>query len=367
MMRKRVGGGMQGFRCCALAALGLAASSLSAQTLTTLYSFCSGGGTCADGENVYAGLIQAANGNLYGTTYQGGAFGGGTVFEISTSGSLTTLYNFCALANCADGEFIWAGLTPAANGNFVGVTQGGGAKGYGTIFRITPAGVLTTLHSFCSQTSCADGGYPYAGLLNAGNGLYYGATFIGGNGNSQGTVFNITSSGVLTPLAQFCSGFECPNGSSAISAVILASDGNLYGTTNAGVGQGWAAGLGNAGLVYKMTPSGTMTALYTFGSQAGFTNGYAPRAAVVQGSDGDLYGTTYQGGATNGDYGTVFKVTLGGKLTTLHSFCATAGCPDGANPAGTMIQASDGTITGRRSSAGQTMAARSIRLPQGAR
>ncbi len=328
-------------------ALGLAAGSgLKAQTLTTLYSFCTGGTSCPDGQNVYAGLTQGLNGKLYGTTYQGGAFGGGTIFAISTTGSLSTVYSFCAVSGCTDGELLWAGLTPKPNGGFYGVTQAGGSKGYGTIFSITAAGVLTTAHNFCSLNSCKDGGYPYAGLFAGSNGSYYGTTFIGGGSNSQGTVFQMAPGGALTTLHNFCSGLECPDGSSAINGVIMANDGSLYGTTNAGVGQGWAEGLGNAGLIFKVTPANTFISLYTFGSQAAFSNGYAPRTGLVQGSDGNLYGTTYQSGATGGDYGTVFKVTLSGTLTTLYSFCAAAGCPDGANPAGTLIQATDGNYYG---------------------
>ena len=178
----------------ALLALGLAAANaLPAQVLTTLYSFCTvSGGNCPDGENLYAGLVQGLDGNLYGTTYQGGTYGGGTVFKIGTSGSLTTLYNFCAVSGCADGQFPYAGLTLATNGSFFGTTQGGGTSSYGTVFSITPAGVLTTVYSFCSQSGCADGGYPYGGLFQATNGLFYGTTFVGGHTNGEspeGTVF----------------------------------------------------------------------------------------------------------------------------------------------------------------------------------
>jgi uncharacterized repeat protein (TIGR03803 family) len=327
-------------------ALGLATLSASpAQVLTTLYSFCTAA-DCPDGENVYAGLVQGVDGNLYGTTYRGGAYGGGTAFKISTSGSLTTLYNFCAAGGCADGQFVYAGLTQASGGSFYGITQGGGANSYGTVFTMTPAGVLTTIHNFCSQASCADGGYPYAGLFQASNGMFYGTTYIGGGSNSQGTVFQITSGGTLTGLYNFCKGTECPDGSSAIGGVIQGSDGNFYGATYAGAGAGWTQGLGNAGTVFKITPGGSLTTLYSFCPASGCPGGYGPRAPLVQGSDGNFYGTTFQSGAPYGDFGTIFKITPSGSLTTLYSFCALIGCTDGANPDAPLIQATDGNFYG---------------------
>ncbi|HVN07195.1 MAG TPA: choice-of-anchor tandem repeat GloVer-containing protein [Bryobacteraceae bacterium] len=329
-------------------ALGLAAASaLPAQVLTTLYSFCAGGGqTCPDGENISAGLVQGSDGSLYGTTRQGGTHAGGTVFRISTSGTLTTLYDFCAVAGCADGKYPYAGLALASSGTLYGTTQAGGTKGYGTVFSIKPAGALTTLYNFCSENGCADGGYPYAALFPSTSGVFYGTTYIGGNSQSQGTVFQITSSGALTTLYQFCSGFECPDGLAAMSGAIQANDGNLYGTAYSGAGAGWSQGLGNGGTIFKLTPGGTETRLYGFClAVENCPDGYGPRAGLVQGSDGNLYGTTYLSGAY-GDYGTIYKITLAGKLTTLYSFCAARGCPDGSNPAARLIQATDGNFYG---------------------
>ncbi len=158
--------------------------------LTNLYSFCSQPG-CADGELPYAGLIQGANGNLYGTTLAGGTSGTGTVFEITPAGQLTTLYKFCSQPGCTDGAAPFAGLVQA-NGNFYGTTEAGGTSGYGTVYEITPAGRLTTLYNFCSLSGCADGFRPYAGLLLASDGNLYGTTTgeTGLNGVfSFGTVF----------------------------------------------------------------------------------------------------------------------------------------------------------------------------------
>jgi len=165
-------------------------------TLTTLYNFCSQIG-CTDGAAPFAGLVQATNGDFYGTTGGGGVNGAGTVFKITPSGSLTTLYSFC----CADGSRPYAGLVQGTDGNLYGTTLFGGAttvssgcsspSGCGTVFKITPSGSLTTLYNFCSETGCADGWYPYAGLIQDTNGTFYGTTEGGGAANA-GTVFSLS-------------------------------------------------------------------------------------------------------------------------------------------------------------------------------
>ena len=168
-------------------------------TLTTLYNFCAQA-NCIDGAKPYAGLVQATNGNFYGTTEVGGANGAGTVFKITSGGALTTLYSFCVpqpppFSNCADGAFPFAGLIQGTNGDLYGTTEGGGADGVGTVFEISLAGKLTTLHTFapnCNPISCADGAYPYAGLIQGTNGSFYGTT-VGGGAVSNGTVFKITA------------------------------------------------------------------------------------------------------------------------------------------------------------------------------
>src|SRR5271168_3029171 len=173
---------------CIIGGLLSLALSLSAQTFTTLHSFDN-----TDGAFILAGLIQATDGNFYGTAYEGGANcapdGCGTIFKITSGGALTTLYNFCSQSGCSDGYYPEAGLIQASNGDFYGTTTFGGAGGVGTVFKITPGGTLTTLHSFCSQSNCTDGEYPEAGLIQATNGNFYGTTYAGGGANSRGTVF----------------------------------------------------------------------------------------------------------------------------------------------------------------------------------
>jgi uncharacterized repeat protein (TIGR03803 family) len=292
-----------------------------------------------DGSLPNGGLVQATNGNFYGTTSNNGANAAGTVFEITAAGALTSLYSFCSQPGCTDGEFPVAGLVQGTDGNFYGTTQFGGANSAGTVFQITPAGVLTTLHSFCSQPSCADGGQPLAGLIQGTDGNFYGTTSEGGTGVlSGGTVFEITSAGALTTVYSFCSQTNCTDGSTPFAGVIQATDGNFYGTTSGG-GTG-GIGLGTA---FKLTPEGALTTLHNFCSQTGCSDGEEPMAALVQATDGNFYGTS--GGGTN-FVGTIFKITSGGELTTLHNFCSKTNCTDGAGPGGALIQAMDGNFYG---------------------
>jgi uncharacterized repeat protein (TIGR03803 family) len=302
-----------------------------AQTLTTLLNF---GGTNG-AYPAFMSLIQGADGNLYGTTGAGGTYDQGTVFKVTPAGTLTTLYSFCSKTNCTDGSGPQAGLVQAANGDFYGTTYTGGTKNLGTVFKITSTGQLTTLHSFAGVPK--DGAYPEAPLMQYG-GNFYGTTLEGGtttvNGytSSTGTIFEITPGGNLTILHSFCSQTNCADGSEP-EAGLVEYDGNFYGTTSFG-----------AGTVFKITPAGQLTTLYTFCSQNGCTDGQSPSSGLVQGTGGNFYGTTYLGGAEGA--GTVFEINPAGNLTTLHSFCSKTNCTDGAYPIAGLIQATDGNFYG---------------------
>jgi uncharacterized repeat protein (TIGR03803 family) len=291
------------FALCAATAI-----SLPAQTFTTLHTF-----TQSEGQGLLSSLVQGTDGNLYGTTgYAGACSLCGTVFKITPSGTLTTLHKF---TGGTDGSAPSAGLIQATNGDFYGTTSSGGANNRGTVFKITPSGTLTTLYSFCSKSFCADGDWPLA-LVQATNGDLYGTTLHGGLINcgqlfTCGTVFKITLSGTLTTLHSF----NYNDGSNPAGGLIQGSDGDLYGTTEFG----WF----RYGTVFKITPSGTLTTLYGFCPQPGCADGAEPQAGLIQAADGDFYGTTYFGGA-NGR-GAVFKITPSGTLTTLHSFDSTDG------------------------------------------
>jgi len=326
------------------------AIALPAQTFTTLHSF---DGT--DGANPFAGLIQATDGNFYGTTYAGGAHDDGTVFKITPSGALTTLYSFCVQSGCPDGGRPSAGLVQATNGDFYGTTRSGGHKDDGTAFKITASGTLTTLYRFCSQTNCTDGQYPYGGLVRAANGDFYGTTAAGGANYTYchdfsfprkvgcGTVFEITPSGTLTTLYSFCSQSGCADGDLPLAGLVQATDGEFYGTTAGG-------GTHGDGTVFKITPSGASTTLSSFCSQSGCTDGRHPEAGLVQAASGDFYGTTRDGGTVG--FGTVFRIAPSGTLTTLHSFCSQSGCTDGINPLAGLVQATDGNLYGTTSYGG---------------
>ncbi len=275
--------------CCFLSSATIGAS---AQDFRSLYSFCTRA-NCPDGNSPNGWMVQGYDGNLYGTTAVGGS-GFGTVFKITTSGALTTLHSF----NDTDG-YEPSALTLGADGNFYGTTQSGGGESCsrgsnscGTIFKITPAGTLSTLYRFCSKPNCADGYSPAAALV-------------------QG------------------------------------SDGNFYGTTEDGGAAGQCGPLG-CGTIFRVTPTGAFMTLYTFCPQGncGYNapDGAHPLAALVQGADGSFYGTTEAGGSTANNCifgcGTVFRITRAGVLTTLHVFDG-----DGIYP-GQIVQALDGNFYG---------------------
>jgi len=303
--------------------------------LATVYSF-----TGSDGESPVAAVVQGADGNFYGTTYGGGANSKGTVFKVTPGGSLTTLYSFCAQSGCADGSFPTAGLVQGSDGNFYGTTSTGGgggscSHGCGSVFKITPSGTLTTLHGF----NDSDGQDPVAGLVQGSDGNFYGTTYFGG-AESNGTVFKITSGGALTTLYSF-GDQGGPGGALPEAGLVQGTDGNFYGTTSKG-----GTGIHAFGTVFKITPSGTLTTLYSFCHQTGCDDGDTPQAGLVQGADGNFYGTTSEDGPNCGFCGTVFKITPSGTLTTLHAFCSQSNCSDGYHPLAGLIQGSDGNFYG---------------------
>jgi len=354
-----------------------------------------------DGTAPYSALVQGTDGNLYGTTSNGGANGRGTVFKLTPGGTITTLYNFCSSSNCVDGAVPQAGLTLGADGNFYGTTLFGGTgttacgSGCGTAFKITPAGVLTTLHSFCVLSSCLDGDTPQADLVQGADGNFYGTTPSGG-AYFQGTVFKMTPAGVVTTLYAFCRNAGCTDGATPLSGLVQGANGLLYGTTADGglnfygevfsisttgtfnvvhnfdqtdgshpsstliqasnglffgAAQGGGTSTecgGGCGVLFAMTPAGTFPGVLNFN----YTDGAYPEyAAMVQASDGKFYGTTAGGGST-GD-GTVFRLTPTGALTTLYVFCTNVTCPDGEG-VNSIMQATNGILYGTTAGGGIT-------------
>jgi uncharacterized repeat protein (TIGR03803 family) len=330
-----------------------------------LYSFSESGKT--DGSTPYFGsMIQGKDGNFYGTTIYGGQYSAGTVFKVTPGGLESVVYAFTGGPSGLDGSGMpgstdgWApqgGLIQGKDGNFYGTTSSGGGEngdGGGIVFMLTPSGEETVLHRFPDVVATtSDGSNPYAGVIQGSDGNFYGTTYNGGafnsSGNGRGTVFMVTPEGVETVLHSF-SGNGAVEGSTdgayPNSTLIQASDGNFYGTTNSGgATMGFAGG---DGAVFKITPTGIESVLYSFGAPL-FSNpdGIAPIAGVIQAADGNFYGTTSNGGANS--VGTVYMVTPAGVESVLYSFTGSrSGNPstDGSYPFGGLILGTDGNFYG---------------------
>ncbi|MGO8670646.1 MAG: choice-of-anchor tandem repeat GloVer-containing protein [Capsulimonadaceae bacterium] len=247
---------------------------------TIFHSFLGGN----DGADPDSGLLLGADGNYYGSTLTGGPNLWGTIFRMTPGGTVSSLFSF----NYSDGSEPIGSLVQGMDGNFYGATLNGGSSEDGTIFEITPAGALTTLHVFKG----ADGSEPYGNLVIGPDGSFYGVTAIGGSAG-DGTVFSITPAGVFTTLHTFV-GLD---GENPLGGLLLGADGNFYGTTGSG-------GVGNAGTVFQLTPNGALTTLYSFTGPTGS----GPLAGMIQGVDGNFYGTTFEGGANNA--GSVFELVI---------------------------------------------------------
>jgi uncharacterized repeat protein (TIGR03803 family) len=298
-----------------------------------LYSFCPTSG-CPDGSTPYGTLVLDSKGNLYGTTQGGGSADGGTVFKVTPAGVETVLYSFCQQTSCTDGNQPQAGVILDSSGNLYGTTRDGGSQNEGIVFKLDPLGVLTVLYNFCSVSSCKDGVGPLSSLIRDSAGNLYGTTPTGG-AYDGGTVFQVTSTGSETVLYSFCLLSGCPDGQSPSGPLVSDSSGNLYGTTEYG---------GNKyGTVFKLDAAELETVLYAFCPVAGCTDGAQPVGGLTFDASGNLYGTTYDGGATC-HYGVLFEIDTADVEHVLHNFCATSTFLDGALPESTPIFDSAGNI-----------------------
>jgi uncharacterized repeat protein (TIGR03803 family) len=300
-----------------------------AQTFTTLMEF-----NGVDGGGVGSQMVQGADGNIYGTT-GAGANGRGSVFKLTELG-WATLYSFCSLPNCADGWGPNAGLIQARDGNFYGVTTYGGSGGQnfdggGTLFRIGAKGALTVLYNFCSQPSCADGMWPFGGLTQGSDGNLYGTTQSGGDATCN-RPYGCGTVYKITLDGQFTKlhTFEFADGRGPAGNLVQGSDGNFYGTTVQG-GEN-----GDNGTIFRITPAGLLTTVHNFDNTTFYPLG------LVLATDGNGYGTTGSGGPYG--YGTVFKVTPNGALTTIYAFDGTT--TGGGRGAGWLTQGTDGNLYG---------------------
>ena len=365
-----------------------------AQVFTTLVNLNGANGATP----MYMTMIEANDGNLYGTTIAGGANSEGVLFQMTLNGQLKIVYSFCSRAHCSDGEQPYGGVIQGTDGNLYGTTAYGGFRfhPFGTVFKATLSGQLTVLHMFCAggpvRGHCTDGSLPLdapvegqngqfylttngslpmdsgsdstavrtsssgsltvlcadregcqaagdlretvSSLIQAKDGSFYGTAGYGYQGN--GTIFRIKS-GKVSVFHNFCSKKNCADGQQPLGSLVIGKDGNFYGTTFGIVSDPWAT---KHGTVFSITPSGKLTTLYRFCKQTNCADGAAPTSGLVEGTDGNFYGTTTMGGAN--DDGTIFKITPQGVLTVLHSFSGS----DGSNPVGGLIQASNHVFYG---------------------
>ena len=288
-------------------------------TETLPYTFCSGGFPCPDGRSPTNGsLLMDSSGNLYGEASGGGANQGGTVFQLATGGALTTLYSFCAMGGCADGQDPSGGLTSDSSGNLYGTTFSGGSGSAcpftgicGTVFELTSNGTETALYSFCSLPNCTDGRSPEGAVIRDSSGNLYGTTSIGGT-IGQGTVFEVAPNGTETVLYSFCSLANCSDGAMPVASLIEDRAGNFYGTASSG------GGATDCGVVFKIAPGGAETVIYAF---QGGSDGCSPTGSLIADNLGNVYGTTSGGGANNS--GTVFELA-----SVISVFAGTPGQPN---------------------------------------
>ena len=279
-------------------------------------------------------VIQATDGNFYGVTGYGGAAQKGNVARITPSGEVTSIYDFCSQLHCRDGATPDTPPVLGSDGNLYGVTVSGGSAtngldGWGTVYKMTLAGQITTLHIFCKATPCVDGTHP-VGIMQASDGNLYGTTFGGGGPNDSGVLFRITTSGGFTVLHTFCSLANCADGAWSTDPPIQGNDGSLIGT----------AGTNNGGVVWALTPAGQFNLVHSFTCGGDPCPRGAGPKPVVQDANGNLFGTTTGGG----DFadGTMFEITAAHQFMVLHSF--NTGADEGFPSALTL--ANDGNFYG---------------------
>jgi uncharacterized repeat protein (TIGR03803 family) len=292
-----------------------------AGTLSVLYSF-----DWVHGATPSGGVTLGTDGNFYGTTYDGGTSSLGTVFKITSNGTLTVLYNF---TGGSDGSYPYAPPIQGTDGNWYGTTSMGGTSGEGTVYKLTPAGVFTTLYQFDNT----HGGQPRDPLVQGTDGNLYGTALYGGT-IGYGVIFKITTAGKLTVLYNF----DNAHGGYPVSPLIQGNDGNYYGTAQ-------DYGSGGGGVAFKITPTGTLAVLRNMNSG---TDGEGPVGGLVQATDGYFYGvngTLISGGNS----GTLFQInSTGSSFSILNSFTG----PNGAGPQVTPFQHTNGVIYGDTNTGG---------------
>ena len=351
-----------------------------AQTVSKVFAFRQGADSAYG--PLYVTPAQGRDGDLYGTT-AGDRYPTnlGDIFRVSTSGVGTTLYNFSGTAE----SYPSYGLILATDGNFYG-TVGGGSANLGALFRITPDGVYTVVYNF---QGLDDGAYPAYSPIQASDGNLYGAAG-GVYGQNDGTIYKYSAAGSITTVfalsadgtqgnyfssppiqgadsnlyattsegGAFGCGtilklntagvllqqydFRCKKYGASPTGLMQASDGNFYGTTQEG-GINTTGCYAGCGTVFKMTQSGVVTLLHKFGNSHDYDGAY-PLSGLVEGTDGNLYGSTEDGGYSEGRDGTLYMITTSGTETVLGHFYS--GDPAGHTPFGSLMQHTNGKFYG---------------------
>ena len=294
-------------------------------TVSTVYNFA--GGKTGSANPWYVTLVQGSDGDLYGTTYNGGSASAGTAFKVTTSGTYTLLHSFANTKT--DGGYPSGGLTLGSNGDFYGTTQQGGSERQGVVFQMPSSGTITILHNF---NAGVDGAFPWGPPILASDGNLYG-TASGGAG-AFGLVYKVTTSGTYTTVYKFSEA----DGYYPMASPTQGVDGDLYIPVALG-------GSEYCGTIDKITTAGVLQATYSFPCDAG---GSFPIGPLVQASNGDFFSTTQDGG-TNGE-GTIYQVSTTLAVTILHSFGATFG--DGEYPSAGLALGTDGKYYGSAAEGG---------------
>lgn len=313
-------------------------------SVDVIYAFEGG----KDGRNPIVGLVADKAGNLYGVTSAGGSkgcvVGCGTIFKIAPDGTKTTLHIF---DGGTDGYYPDGGLIIDDDGNLYGNTYEGGTANFGVVYKIAPDGTETILHTFEAQ---GDYNYPYGTLARDAKGNLYGTTdFVGGE------IFKLTPKGKFTRIHQF--GVKQGDGLQPSGEFLIDPDGTLYGTTNFG-------GAGGFGTVFKIAPDGTETVLYSF---KGGTDGVAPTGPIVRDADGNIYGTAVSGGGCQSQCGIVYKLGTDGIETVLHTFYRKEDDTkrnQGRGPLGGVVLDANGDIFGTTSNGGKRRSGVLFRIRQ---
>jgi len=314
---KRMTGAQRNGIVLALAFFLMLVSGAGAQ-VTLLYDFGTHAGDPAH-PNFPGFMVQGRDGNLYTTSNDGGTDNAGTVFKVTPAGQVSVLYSF----DGSTGALPSSGLTLGTDGNFYGTTFENGPSNYGTVFKITSKGKLTVLHAFDNS----DGSALWAAPVEGTDGAFYGTTEDGGSANC-GTVYRVTAAGKFKTLYNFDGTYGCQ----PLAPLVLGNDGNFYGTT-----LGLTGGNPNLGGIFKITPAGAITLLHSFDD----THGAGPYAPLMQASDGNFYGATVNGGQYGN--GVVFEISPAGVYTDLHDFDPNT---EGGEPFAALVQGTNGVLYG---------------------